>query len=170
MSCQYNCLYDGLWRLQICIETGVYSCIFFSSSMQINRTSQLCSSWTITKCFLLPIISFDPHSEFCEEVGQFSVVITVPILKGTWEKGTDLPTKLEDSWAAVKTWPPRHNSRCQRCASVKLLSEEKGSLFNSSSLTPCHCWTGTEPRAGRVVRAALYLVSYTTVLKIRRLC
>ena len=69
----------------------------------------------------------------------------------------------------MKTWPPRHNSCCQRCALVKRLSEEKGSLFNSSSLTPCHCWAGTEPRAGRVVRAALYLVSYIPVLKIRRL-
>lgn len=69
----------------------------------------------------------------------------------------------------MKTWPPRHNSCCQRCALVKRLSEEKGSLFNSSSLTPCHCGAGTEPRAGRVVRAALYLVSSIPVLKIRRL-
>lgn len=70
----------------------------------------------------------------------------------------------------MKTWPPRQNSCCQRCALVKRLSEEKGSLFNSSSLTPCHCWTGTEPGAGRAVRAALYLVSCTTVLKIAGLC
>lgn len=69
----------------------------------------------------------------------------------------------------MKTWPPRHNSCCQRCALVKRLSEEKGSLFNSSSLTPCHCGAGTEPRAGRVVRAALYLASSIPVLKIRRL-
>ena len=86
------------------------------------------------------------------------------------QKGTDLPTKLEDSWAATKTWPPQHHSRCQRCGSVKRLSEEKGSLFNSSPLTPCHCRAGTGPGAGRVVRAAPYLVSYTPALKIRRLC
>ena len=86
------------------------------------------------------------------------------------QKGTDLPTKLEDSWAATKTWPPQHHSHCQRCGSVKRLSEEKGSLFNSSPLTPCHCRAGTGPGAGRVVRAALHLVSYTPALKIRRLC
>lgn len=70
----------------------------------------------------------------------------------------------------MKTWPPRHNSCCQRCALVKRLSEEKGSLFNSSSLTPCHWCTGREPGAGRAVRAALYLVSFATALKITRLC